>query len=336
MMLNNKTILVTGGTGSFGKKFIKTVLQKYKPKKIIVYSRDELKQFDMQNETFNKKFIGVENDVLRFFIGDIRDLPRLRLAMADVDIVVHAAALKQVPATEYNPFEAVKTNILGAQNVIDASLETQVTHVIALSTDKAAAPINLYGATKLTSDKLFVTANNYSGNRNIKFCVVRYGNVMGSRGSVVPFFLSKRHTGTLPITDKRMTRFNITLDQGVDFVLNSLDRMFGGEIFIPKIPSYNIIDVAKAIAPECGHEIVGIRPGEKLHEEMITVSDSLNTIEFDSYYVIIPSIKSILKDKLIEKSGKVSKKIFSYNSDTNKHFLSIEELKAMIKENINL
>ena len=271
-MIQNKTILVTGGTGSFGKKFIGTILEKHKPKKVIVYSRDELKQYEMQQSITNKS--------MRYFIGDIRDYSRLKRALEGVDIVIHAAALKQVPAAEYNPFEAVKTNVIGAQNIIDASMSQGVEKVIALSTDKAAAPINLYGATKLTSDKLFVAANNFKGKRDIKFSVVRYGNVMGSRGSVIPFFMKEKKEGFLPITDERMTRFNITLQEGVDFVLFCLKQMWGGELFVPKIPSYRILDIAKAIAPNCDHKIVGIRPGEKLHEEMITTTDSLNTIEF--------------------------------------------------------
>lgn len=332
-MLNNKSILVTGGTGSFGKQFIKTVLEKYKPKKVIVYSRDELKQFEMQQIWPDSK-----NIPIRYFIGDVRDLSRLKRAMEGIDIVIHAAALKQVPAIEYNPFEAVKTNVIGAQNVIDAALDAGVKKVIALSTDKAAAPINLYGATKLTSDKLFVTANNYKGLRDIKFSVVRYGNVTGSRGSVIPFFIEKKKTGILPITDERMTRFNITLQQGVDFVLNCLEKMWGGEVFVPKIPSYRILDVANAIAPEAKNEIVGIRPGEKLHEEMITESDGINTIEFDNYFVILPSIKLFSKTKFIKESngkeGWVCKDSFTYNSNTNKHFLTIEELKELIKETV--
>jgi len=330
-MLNNKTIFVTGGTGSFGKKFIQIVLERYKPKKIIVYSRDELKQFEMQQYWSTDKF------PIRYFIGDVRDLPRLTMAMNDVDIVVHAAALKQVPATEYNPFEAVKTNVLGAQNVIDAAFDTGVEKVIALSTDKAAAPINLYGATKLTSDKLFITANNYKGTQDIKFSVVRYGNVMGSRGSVIPFFIEKKKTGVLPITDERMTRFNLTLKEGVDFVLNCMNIMWGGELFVPKIPSYNILDVAKAIAPDCKYEIIGIRPGEKLHEEMITLSDAMNTVEFDNYFVILPSIELWSKTKFLKansnKEGKPCEDNFSYTSNTNTHFLSLDELKHLIKEN---
>ena len=332
-MLNNKTILVTGGTGSFGKKFIETILSDYKPEKVIVYSRDELKQFEMQQVWPDNGSIPI-----RYFIGDVRDLSRLKRAMEGVDIVVHAAALKQVPATEYNPFEAVKTNVLGAQNVIDASFASGVEKVIALSTDKAAAPINLYGATKLTSDKLFITANNYRGKHDIKFSVVRYGNVMGSRGSVIPFFQNMKKTGTLPITDPKMTRFNITLDQGVKFVLDNLKRMWGGELFVPKIPSYRITDIAEAIAPEAKQKIVGIRPGEKLHEEMITESDALNTIEYDGYYVIVPSIRKWSKTHFMKnsngKEGLPCEEGFSYNSGTNPHFLTVDELKELIRENV--
>ncbi len=335
-MFNDKTILVTGGTGSFGKHFIKTVLQRYSPKKIIVFSRDELKQFEMQNtEPFLSAF---KNNRMRFFIGDIRDVERLKRAMEGVDIVVHAAALKQVPATEYNPFEAVKTNIIGGQNVIEAALSNHVEKVIALSTDKAAAPINLYGATKLASDKLFVAANNFKGQRNIKFSVVRYGNVMGSRGSVIPFFLQFKKNGYLPITDKRMTRFNITLQQGVDFVIQCLECMWGGELFVPKIPSYHITDVAEAIAPGLPIKETGIRPGEKLHEEMITVSDSINTVEFDNYYVILPSIPlwdiEKFKNESNGKPGKLCGYGFSYNSATNQHFLTVDELRQLIIENV--
>ncbi|MBI4741909.1 MAG: UDP-N-acetylglucosamine 4,6-dehydratase (inverting) [Betaproteobacteria bacterium] len=301
-MLNGCNILVTGGTGSFGNRFIATLIEHHKPNKIVVYSRDELKQFEMSNRV---PFAG-RGDIMRYFLGDVRDLQRLERAMEGIDIVVHAAALKQVPAAEYNPFEAVKTNIIGGQNVIDACLAANVKSVIALSTDKAAAPINLYGATKLCSDKLFVAANNYRGARGIRFSVVRYGNVLGSRGSVVPFFQQRRPSGILPVTDERMTRFSITLQQGVDFVLDCLKRMWGGELFVPKIPSYRILDVAKAIAPECRIEVVGIRPGEKLHEEMITDTDSLNTLEFDGYYVILPS-----------------------NSGDNPNFLSAEKLRDL-------
>jgi UDP-N-acetylglucosamine 4,6-dehydratase (inverting) len=327
-MLNNKSILITGGTGSFGKKFIKIILDKYKPKKVIVYSRDELKQYEMQQ-------IWPDEPPMRYFIGDVRDYRRLKMAMEGVDIVIHAAALKQVPAAEFNPFEAVKTNVMGGQNVIDAALSTGVNKVIALSTDKAAAPINLYGATKLTSDKLFVAANNYKGGRDIKFSVVRYGNVMGSRGSVIPFFKKKKASGVLPITDERMTRFNITLRHGVEFVLQCLDKMWGGELFVPRIPSYKIIDIAKAIAPDCKYEIVGIRPGEKLHEEMITETDALNSVEFENYFVILPSTELWDVDKFRKESnssfGKMCEFGFSYNSGTNKEFLSVKNIKKLIE-----
>lgn len=333
--MNGKTILITGGTGSFGKKFIETVLKKYSPKKIIIYSRDELKQFEMQQNPKFKK----DGVLIRYFIGDVRDEKRLEMAMTGVDIVVHAAALKQVPAAEYNPFEAVKTNVIGGQNVIDASFAAGVKRVIALSTDKAAAPINLYGATKLTSDKLFVAANNYRGTRDIKFSVVRYGNVMGSRGSVIPFFLDKKNSGVLPITDERMTRFNITLQEGVDFVLMALEKMWGGELFVPKIPSYNILDLAKAVAPNAKYENVGIRPGEKLHEEMITMTDAINTIEFDDYYVILPSTQIWDSEKFRKESngkeGKFCSYGFSYNSGNNKRFLSIDELRDLIIKNVD-
>jgi UDP-N-acetylglucosamine 4,6-dehydratase/5-epimerase len=329
-MLDNKTIFITGGTGSFGKKFVETVLNDYKPEKVIIYSRDELKQFEMQQKWPDNGTIPI-----RYFIGDVRDLSRLKRAMKNVDIVIHAAALKHVPATEYNPFEAVKTNVLGAQNVIDAAFEAGVEKVIALSTDKAAAPINLYGATKLTSDKLFITANNYRGTHDIRFSVVRYGNVMGSRGSVIPFFMEKKSTGVLPITDSRMTRFSITLKEGVQFVLDSLDRMIGGELFVPKIPSYRITDVAKAIAPEAEQVVTGIRPGEKLHEEMITVSDSLSTVEFEDYFVIVPSTRPAMMKTLMENSdGWAYEEGMSYNSETNKHFLSVNEIKKLIVENV--
>jgi UDP-N-acetylglucosamine 4,6-dehydratase/5-epimerase len=327
----NKTILVTGGTGSFGQKFIEIALSKYKPKKIIVYSRDELKQFDME-----KKFAKYNN--IRFFIGDVRDLSRLKKAMENVDYVVHAAALKQVPTIEYNPFEAVKTNIIGAQNVIDAAISNNVKKIIALSTDKAAAPVNLYGATKLASDKLFISANNFVGKKNIKFSVVRYGNVMGSRGSVIPFFLECKKKGVIPITDNKMTRFNITLEEGVQFVIKCFSMMIGGELFVPKIPSFKILDLAKAIAPGIKTKLIGIRPGEKIHEEMITKSDSLFTFEFKKYFVIIPNnnfrsfnnkdLKKIFK----KRGGKLSKKEFSYNSMSNSEFLSIEKLRLYVKK----
>ena len=333
-MLNNKSFLITGGTGSFGRKMIQHIFNHHKPKKVIVYSRDELKQYVMQQEwpIDSTKF------PIRYFIGDVRDYDRLEMAFEDIDIVIHAAALKQVPAAEYNPFEAIKTNILGAQNVINAALAKNVKKVIALSTDKAAAPINLYGATKLASDKLFVAANNHRGKNEIKFSVVRYGNVLGSRGSVIPFFLKQKEKGVLPITDKRMTRFNITLQEGVDFVMHCLDVMWGGEIFVPKIPSYKILDVAKAIAPKAKLNFTGIRPGEKLHEEMITETDSLNSVDFEDYFVILPSAKLWDIEKFCKKSSS-SKGMpcdfgFSYNSGTNKEFLSISELKQLIKDNI--
>jgi len=334
-MLNNKSILITGGTGSFGHQFIKTVLDRYNPNKIIVYSRDELKQFEMQQ----KWPMSDTKPMMRYFIGNVRDLDRLSMAMEGVDIVIHAAALKQVPTAEYNPFEAVKTNILGGQNVIDAAFKMNVNKVIALSTDKAAAPINLYGATKLTSDKLFIAANNYKGEHDIKLSVVRYGNVMGSRGSVIPFFIKQKEKGILPITDERMTRFNITLQQGVDFVLECLDKMWGGELFVPKIPSYKILDVAKAIAPDAKYEIVGVRPGEKLHEEMITETDALTTVEFEKYFVILPSAELWNIDKFIRESnsnlGKMCEFGFSYNSNNNKEFLSVEKIKNLIDDNAN-
>lgn len=329
-MFDDKTILVTGGTGSFGKRFIATVLERYAPRKVIVYSRDELKQFDMQHsEPFS-----THRDIMRYFLGDVRDEPRLRKAFEEVDIVVHAAALKQVPAAEYNPFEAVKTNIIGAENVINAAMDTDVWRVIALSTDKAAAPINLYGATKLASDKLFVAANNHRGKRDLRFSVVRYGNVMGSRGSVIPFFLKKAETGVLPVTDERMTRFNITLQQGVDFVMECFHRMWGGEIFVPKIPSYRILDLAEAIAPDAEIEIVGIRPGEKLHEEMITSTDSLSTIEFEEDFVILPSYHDWDVDDFCKTShdhpGQYCEPGFSYDSGSNEDFLSVQQLRSLI------
>jgi UDP-N-acetylglucosamine 4,6-dehydratase (inverting) len=330
-VLTNKSIFITGGTGSFGKKFIKTILEKYNPLKVIIFSRDELKQFEMQQ-------VWPDGGQMRYFIGDVRDYSRLKRAMEGVDIVVHAAALKQVPAAEYNPFEAVKTNVIGGQNVIDAAIAQQVKRVIALSTDKAAAPINLYGATKLTSDKLFIAANNYKGKNDIKLSVVRYGNVMGSRGSVIPFFMKQKETGFLPITDERMTRFNITLQEGVDFVLQCLDKMWGGELFVPKIPSYRIMDIAKAIAPDCKHKIVGIRPGEKLHEEMITETDALNSVEFKKYYVILPATPLWDIDKFRKESnssvGKMCEFGFSYNSGTNKDFLAVKDLQKLIQNHI--
>ncbi|MGE7809770.1 UDP-N-acetylglucosamine 4,6-dehydratase [Lysinibacillus capsici] len=314
-VLKNKTVLVTGGTGSFGKKFIQKALT-LGVKKIIVFSRDELKQYEMKQEFHDER--------IRFFIGDVRDKDRLYRAFDGVDIVIHAAAMKHVDACEYNPFEAVKTNIHGAQNVIEAAIDCKVEKVIALSTDKACSPVNLYGATKLASDKLFVSANAYVGDKKTSFSVVRYGNVAGSRGSVVPFFKKIKVTGTLPITDERMTRFWITLDQGVQFVLDNLERMHGGEIFVPKIPSMRVIDLAKAIAPECEIEIVGIRPGEKLHEAMIMEDDARHTVEFDTYYVIQPEFP--WWSKKFAEGGKVLSEGFAYTSDKNMDWLTVEEL----------
>ena len=330
-MFNNKTILITGGTGSFGKKFIEIISKKFKPKKIIIYSRDELKQFEMQ-----KQWPFKNNTPFRYFIGDVRDLDRLKVAMNNVDIVIHAAALKHVVVGEYNPFEVIKTNIIGAQNIIDASIYTGVKKVIALSTDKAAAPINLYGATKLASDKLFVAANNYTGKKNIIFSVVRYGNVMGSRGSVIPIFLEQKKTGALTITHKDMTRFNITLEDGVNFVINCANIMIGGEIFVPKIPSYKVLDLAKAIAPNAKISFTGIRPGEKIHEEMITQSDSVNAIEFNKHYTIVPNNQfvDLKKKNLFLKSGKKCKIGFSYDSFKNKNYLSIKQIKNLIIKNV--
>ncbi len=333
--LDDRSILVTGGTGSFGKRFIATALTRYNPKRIVIFSRDELKQFEMQNDPFFREHA----QKLRFFIGDVRDSERLTRAMEDVDVVVHAAALKQVPAAEYNPFEAVKTNIIGAENVINACLDAGVQDVIALSTDKAAAPINLYGATKLASDKLFVAANNFRGSRSIKFSVVRYGNVMGSRGSVIPFFRSQADSGVLPITHEDMTRFNITLQEGADFVISCFERMWGGEIFVPKIPSYRIMDVAAAVAPEAKTEIVGIRPGEKLHEEMITQTDSLSSIEFDDYYVILPAMPPWNVERFVAESGSGPGRPcdhgFTYDSGTNEHFMSVDELRDLIASELS-
>ncbi|MFN8209398.1 MAG: UDP-N-acetylglucosamine 4,6-dehydratase (inverting) [Bacteroidales bacterium] len=331
-MLNGKVVLLTGGTGSFGKKFVERVVKDYPEiRKLIVFSRDELKQFEMAQIFPESKYA-----FMRYFIGDIRDLPRFKRACEGVDIIVHAAALKQVPVAEYNPMEFIKTNILGAQNVIEASLDTGVKMVTALSTDKAAAPINLYGATKLCSDKLFVAANNIKGSRNLKYSVVRYGNVIGSRGSVVPFYLEKRKTGVLPITNPEMTRFNITLEQGIDMVLYSIANGLGGEIFVPKIPSYRILDLAQAIGPNCRHEIIGIRPGEKLHEEMITETDSYNTIEFDKYYAIIPTASVHPIDEYIKHFNACKVPIgFRYNSGQNTQWLSVDEIREQIRLHVD-
>ncbi|MCI5116466.1 MAG: UDP-N-acetylglucosamine 4,6-dehydratase (inverting) [Candidatus Electrothrix sp. LOE1_4_5] len=332
-MLNNKSILITGGTGSFGKALVKTILARYPDvKRLVVYSRDELKQYEMEQE-----FNTVDYPMMRYFIGDVRDKERLRRSLEQIEIVVHAAALKQVPAAEYNPFECIKTNILGAQNLIEACLNTPtVQKVVALSTDKAAAPINLYGATKLCSDKLFTAANNILGGRNLKFAVVRYGNVMGSRGSVVPFFLERRKTGILPITDPTMTRFNISLQDGVDLVMWAIDHTKGGEIFVPKIPSYKITDLAKAIGPECKHPIVGIRPGEKIHEEMITASDSFNTLDLGKYFAILPTTGKYSAQSYCDHNDcKLVPPGFAYNSGTNPDFLTVEQLREVIRQDVD-
>ena len=333
-MINNKTILITGGTGSFGVKFIIHCLQKYKPKKLIIFSRDELKHYKLEKMLSDKKLLKKNN--VRFFIGDIRDKSRLKLATKNVDYLIHAAALKHVSSAEYNPFEAVKTNILGAQNIIEVSLENNIKKVIALSTDKASSPSNLYGATKLTSDKLFCSANNYVGKQNVKFSVVRYGNVMSSSGSVIPLFKEQSKSGILTITDKRMTRFNITLQHGVDFVISVFDQMWGGEIFVPKLPSYKILDLAKAISSKAKLKYIGIKPGEKLHEEMISINESGNTLELKSHFIILPDTKYLswtkanYKRKLKQKFKNCNEN-FSYSSNTNNWFLSIAELKKLIQ-----
>ena len=330
-MNDTQSILITGGTGSFGKAFVKTVLDRYPDiKRLVVFSRDELKQFEMSQVFDPAAYPGI-----RYFIGDVRDYSRLKRALEGIDTVVHAAALKQVPAAEYNPFEFIKTNILGAQNLVDACLECGVERVIALSTDKAAAPINLYGATKLCSDKLFTAANNIRGKRDIRFSVVRYGNVMGSRGSVIPFFLEKRKTGVLPITDPNMTRFNISLQEGVDMVLWALDNAQGGEIFVPKIPSYRITDVAQAVGPDCEHPIIGIRPGEKIHEEMITASDSFNTVDLGRYFAILPMAAKYTREHYCERNGcHPVEPGFAYNSGTNPDFLTVEQLRELIRQHV--
>jgi len=330
MDFSEKSILITGGTGSFGKEFVRTVLS-HSPniKRLVIYSRDELKQFEMAQEFPKSKYDGI-----RYFIGDVRDKDRFKRACEGIDYIVHAAALKQVPAAEYNPMEFIKTNILGAQNIIDVALDSGVKKVVALSTDKAAAPINLYGATKLVSDKLFIAANNMKGKRDISFSVVRYGNVLGSRGSVIPFFLKQKKTGILPITDPEMTRFNISLRQGVDIVvIHALEHAIGNELFVPKIPSYKITDVANAICPDCKQEIVGIRPGEKLHEEMITTSDSFHTIETKDFFIILPPMNQEKKQLYIDHyKAKEVEKGFTYNSKDNDQYLSVDDLRKMISE----
>jgi UDP-N-acetylglucosamine 4,6-dehydratase (inverting) len=330
--LNGKSILITGGTGSFGKKFVETIIHRFPAiKRLVIYSRDELKQYEMAQQFPHSK-----HNFIRYFIGDVRDAERFKRACEGIDIIVHAAALKQVPAAEYNPMECIKTNIFGAENVINAALDSGVKKVVALSTDKAAAPINLYGATKLCSDKLFVAANNIRGFKDLSFSVVRYGNVIGSRGSVVPFFMEKRKDGVLPITHPQMTRFNISLEEGVDLVLYAIEHAWGGEIFVPKIPSYKITDVATAIGPNCKQEIVGIRPGEKLHEEMITETDSLYTVELDKYYVITPTTPTWKTSDFIEKfKGKMVEPGFKYNSGTNTDFLTVDAIRNEIKKHVD-
>lgn len=332
-MLTENSILVTGGTGSFGKSLVRHILNTYPDiERLVIYSRDELKQSEMAQEFDPAKY-----PALRYFIGDVRDRDRLKRAVEGIKVVIHAAALKQVPAAEYNPFEFIKTNVIGAQNLIEVCMDQGVSKVIALSTDKAAAPINLYGATKLCADKLFTTANNISGNRNIRFSVVRYGNVMGSRGSVIPFFLKCRNSGRLPITDPAMTRFNISLDDSVAMVMWALSNALGGEIFVPKIPSYRILDMAKAIGPDCEYPVVGVRPGEKIHEEMITLSDGPNTMDLGNYYAIVSSSADIkIEEHATRLSGTMVKPGFIYNSGTNDHFLTIEELRKLIEEKLQL
>lgn len=328
----DQSILITGGTGSFGKAFVRAVLDHCpKIKRLVVFSRDELKQYEMAQE-----FPESQYPAMRYFIGDVRDQNRLRRALEGIDTVVHAAALKQVPAAEYNPFEFIQTNIMGAQNLIEACLDRDVRRVVALSTDKAAAPINLYGATKLCSDKLFTAANNFKGSRDLRFSVVRYGNVMGSRGSVIPFFMQKAKSGVLPITDPNMTRFNISLDEGVEMVFWALEHALGGEILIPKIPSYRIEDVAEAVAPSCRQEIVGVRPGEKLHEEMVTSSDSPNTLDLGDYFAILGANAQKQREAYTQAMKAIGVKDgFSYDSGTNTDFLSVQDIRTLIKRHIN-
>jgi len=332
-MLNEKVVLITGGTGSFGKQFIKTILERYpQVKKIVIYSRDELKQFELR-----QKYPQSDFPQLRFFIGDVRDQNRMIQACEGVDVIIHAAAIKQVDTAEYNPTECIRTNVGGAENVIQAALQCGVHDVVALSTDKACAPINLYGATKLASDKLFTAANNIRGSKDIRFSVVRYGNVMGSRGSVIPFFLEKKNDGVLPITHEEMTRFNISLQDGVNMVMYALENHLGGEIFVPKIPSYKILDIAKAVAPQCETKVVGIRPGEKLHEEMITDTDSLNTIDLGRYYAILPSVSFMnTEEDFINHHNAIKVPFgFKYNSGTNTEWETIEGLRELIREHVD-
>tara|TARA_B100000767_G_scaffold193403_1_gene180527 strand:- start:11787 stop:12776 length:990 start_codon:yes stop_codon:yes gene_type:complete len=328
-MFDNSTILITGGTGSFGHKFIQMTLEQHNPKKIIVFSRDEMKQWDMAKLYPNE-------DRIRFFIGDVRDKERLYRALDGVDYVVHAAATKIVPTAEYNPFECVKTNVNGAMNVIDACIDKSVKGVVALSTDKASSPINLYGATKLTSDKLFVAGNAYSGEHPTKFSVVRYGNVMGSRGSVIPFFNSIKHTGVVPITDEKMTRFMITLEEGVELVWTAFEDMVGGEIYVKKIPSMKVTDLASVVAPDCKQDVIGIRVGEKLHEQMIGIEDSPTTYLYDGYYKILPSINDWSLDETRIKGGKKVDEDFIYSSDNNDEWMSEDDLMNWLKNNNNI
>lgn len=330
--LNNKSVLITGGTGSLGKQLVKTILERWpQVKRLIVFSRDEQKQFQM-----NMEYPAIPGNPMRYFIGDVRDFERLKKAFKGVDYVIHAAAMKHVHIAEYNPMECVMTNVLGAENVINAAIECSVENVVALSTDKAAAPINLYGATKLCSDKLFVAANNIKGYSNIKFSVVRYGNVMGSNGSVIPFFMQKKKTGTLPITDPTMTRFNISLQEGADLVLHAMEHAWGGEIFVPKIPSYKITEVAKAVGPECKIDIVGIRPGEKIHEEMITESDSFTTYDLGKYYAILPQVPAFeLKDYIKNFNAKKVEEGFRYSSGKNTEWVDAEAIRELIKKHLD-
>jgi UDP-N-acetylglucosamine 4,6-dehydratase (inverting) len=330
--MNNQAVLITGGTGSFGKKFVETIFARYpNVKRVVIYSRDELKQFEMAQKYGENQY-----SAIRYFIGDVRDGERLKRACEGIDVIIHAAALKQVPTAEYNPMECIKTNVMGAENVINAALACGVKNVVALSTDKAAAPINLYGATKLCSDKLFVAANNIKGSRNLKFSVVRYGNVMGSRGSVIPFFMERKKTGIIPITDDRMTRFNISLEAGVDMVLFALGNHWGGEIWVPKIPSYKILDIAKAIAPDCKIENVGIRPGEKIHEEMITQADSFTTVDIGKYYAILPQVPNWNKaDFMKHFNAKEVPQGFNYNSGENTDWETVESLREKIKNYVD-
>jgi UDP-N-acetylglucosamine 4,6-dehydratase (inverting) len=331
-MLNEKSILITGGTGSLGKALTKHIFTKYpNVKRLVIYSRDEQKQFQMAQEFTESNY-----SAIRYFIGDVRDLERLKRAFTGIDYVIHAAAMKHVHIAEYNPDECVKTNVGGAENVIKAALESSVTKVVALSTDKACAPINLYGATKLTSDKLFIAANNIRGSKNIKFSVVRYGNVMGSNGSVIPFFINKRKVGVLPITDPNMTRFNISLEGGVNMVLHALNEAWGGELFVPKIPSYRIMDVAQAIGPDCEHRVNGIRPGEKIHEEMISSSDSFTTYDLGKYYVILPQVPNWnLAEYITHFNAQLVPQGFNYTSGENTEWETVESLRKLIKEHVD-